>query len=112
MRKLFLGDRVELKVEMFGLKPGAMGVVYEEYDLGEGPAVSVIFENGEYDGFARWEQEEYLKNVGHSPSVAAYQFRNVMMLSRDFRAGVFTRAFEKVVSPEDDFEQARRDTPL
>ena len=89
MRKMFVGDIVILKVPMLGNPAGAHGVVYEEYDLGSGPGASVIFSNGEYDGFSVDEQDRFLTKVHHSEILAEYQFTNVMTLSSHFEAGVF-----------------------
>ncbi len=92
-RTMFTGDQVLLKVEMLGKKPGAVGVVYEEYDIGAGPGVSVIFSNGEFSGFADWEQEEFLEKAGHDEVLACYSFQNVHLLQEHFRAGVFLNGF-------------------
>lgn len=105
-RKLSVGDVVKIttKLSLLGNDPGALGVVYEEYDLGYGPGASVIFPNGEYDGFSPEEQRAMLERVGHCKEVAGYQFDNVMRLSHDFQRGFFAPAF----SPESDIERDRR----
>lgn len=89
MRTLFVGDIVRLKVGMLGKDIGVRGVVYEEYDIGDGPGVSVIFGNGEHDGFSVEEQSEFLEKVDHSMALEGYVFTNVMKLSQHFRSGVF-----------------------
>lgn len=93
-RNLFVGDIVITKVDdLLGNKGGTKGVVYEKYDLGKGPGASIIFENGEYDGFSVDEQEKMVMKIGHDDYCAGYIFDNVMTLSRDFRDGVFNSAF-------------------
>lgn len=74
---------------------GEVGVCYEVYELEERPGYSFIFEGGRYDGFSPDEVERFLKlpNV-HCVKVSRYQFRNVLRLCADFRAGVFAPAFE------------------
>lgn len=70
--------------------------MYETYSdfEGRGTACSVIFENGEYDGFSVRDQQEffeYVKDVDFS-----YNFTNVMKLSRDFDSGLFNKIFEEL----------------
>jgi hypothetical protein len=74
---------------------GERGIVYEQYDLGEGPAVSVIFERGRYDGFSPDEQRTMLapaewggKPLFYKPA-QSYMFSNVMKLWQDFERGAF-----------------------
>lgn len=93
-RELNVGDIVKLKVDMLGNPEGTQGVVYEVYHLGEDRGVSVIFENGEYDGFSPTEQNEYLERIGHAKTIADYKFVNVIKVSQDFEVGVFDEAFE------------------
>jgi hypothetical protein len=95
VRELIVGDIVELKKECLGNDEGTEGVVYEVYHLTpEERGVSVIFENGNYDGFSPMEQQTLLNRTGHEPSLAGYQFTNVMQLSKDFNLGVFDVVFE------------------
>jgi hypothetical protein len=95
MRQLIVGDIVELTVPCLGNDEGTEGVVYEVYYLNpEERGVSVIFENGEHDGFSPIEQERLLVRTGHEPALAGYQFTNVMQLSKDFESGVFDAVFE------------------
>jgi hypothetical protein len=74
---------------------GEVGVCYEVYELSRRPGYSFIFEGGRYDGFSPDEVERFLKlpNV-HCLKVSGYEFRNVLKLCADFRAGVFAPAFE------------------
>jgi hypothetical protein len=74
---------------LFGLKPGALGVCYEDYGTGS----SFIFENGDYDGFNVEEQEIILDYVGMD-NTTPYEFKNVMKLSADFRDSLKTGRFD------------------
>ena len=92
---MIVGTIVELKLALLGNSPGAHGVIYETYkdlDGAEDPGVSVIFENGNYDGFSVAEQKEMLKELVVFTPLENYQFRNVLQLSRDFNNGVFRQA--------------------
>lgn len=90
------GTVVKLKVNCLGNKPGTIGVCYEEYNLGEPGAGSVIFENGNYDGFSPDEQKDFFDDYrGFDYDVANYQFTNVIKLSRDFDNRIFDKVFKK-----------------
>jgi len=82
-----LGSKVRLKVPCLGNPVGTIGVCYETYDIGWGLGISVIFPNGEYDGFSQEEQKGFLEFV--EDTNFSYNFQNVMTLSRDFDKGVF-----------------------
>ena len=92
MSKLKVGSVVHLTTPMLGNKKDTLGVVYEEYNIGYGDGVSVIFPNGEYDGFSENEQGRFLKIVGFCEGLEGYKFTNVMQLSRDFQNGKFNEA--------------------
>lgn len=82
-----VGYKVTLNVPMLGNKVGARGYVYEEYtdfDDKTKNAVSVVFENGNYDGFSYEEQGLFLKFLYVVPLYAGYKFQNVMRVSQDF----------------------------
>ena len=83
-----VGTLVKLKVPCLGNKIGTKGVCYEVYNLGNHNGASVIFENGNYDGFGEDEQEQWLEVIEHSKF--KYNFTNVIKLSNDFENGVFT----------------------
>lgn len=87
-----VGTIVELLRPMLGNKAGVKGVVYENYNIGHGPGISVIFVNGEYDGFSV-DERKFLKKVGFNKKLSYYIFTNVMKLSNDFRDGFFNDAF-------------------
>ena len=85
-----VGDRVKLKTTMLGNIAGTIGYVYEQYADFDNPSksgVSVIFENGEYDGFSYNEQQIFLEFL--EPTNVYYHFKNVMKLSQDFNNGQF-----------------------
>ena len=92
-RILFVGDMVILDEPLLGNTIYAKGVVYEEYDLGKGPGASIIFENGNYDGFSPEEQDHMVQKVGHCAECENYVFTNVMHLSKDFDRGYFLPEF-------------------
>jgi hypothetical protein len=89
VRALIVGDIVKLKQDVLGNDAGALGCVYEIYEEG----ASIIFENGEYDGFSSEEQLMFVSRVGHEKSLENYKFKNVMQLSMDFDNGIFEDAF-------------------
>jgi len=83
-----VGDQVKLLRPMLENEVGTIGYVYEEYpdfdEVGEF-GVSVIFENGRYDGFSVWEQRHFLEYVKSVPQYQNYLFRNVNELHNDFK---------------------------
>jgi len=91
---LKVGTIVKLVVPCLGNQIGTVGICYEEYDLGEPGAGSVIFENGNYDGFSPLEQERFLEEIGYDDAISHYGFTNVMNLSRHYDEGMFTSIFE------------------
>ena len=99
---LTIGNVVKLKTELLGNEPGTLGIVYDEYEFhGRNESwkgVSIIFTNGEYDGFSEEEQELFLEFVEHKHDFR-YQFSNVMKLSRDFEAGFFEPFIGKKTEP-------------
>lgn len=88
---LQVGDVVTNTLPLLGCNPGTRGVVYEVYQDFDDPdkqGASIIFENGNYDGFSAEEQdlmlnEEHVFLYQKKP----YNFQNVMKLSEDFRNG-------------------------
>jgi hypothetical protein len=74
------------------------GVCYEVYELEDRAGYSFIFEKGGYDGFSPEDVETYLHVTGEqSAALAGYQFKNEGRLSADHAAGVFQRAFDRVL---------------
>jgi hypothetical protein len=99
--KFIVGDIFKLKVECLYNPIGTIGVCYAQYDNG----ISVIFENGKYDGFSlskdivlggRSEVEMYLEKINHSEELSDYYFKNVIRLTEDFRKGYFHNAFNSL----------------
>jgi hypothetical protein len=95
---------VKLKRECLNNPAGTLGVVFNDY----GDGSQVIFPNGMYDGFnetekCRWlgyqgevtEKEFFLEEVGFEPSLAGYQFLNVMRVDQDFHRGIFDAVLKK-----------------
>jgi len=86
---LKVGDVVTLAVPMFDNLIGTRGVVYNVYpdfeDENEEGA-SIIFENGEYDGFSYEDQQVFLNEKNTFPyQKLPYNFTNVMKLTEDFK---------------------------
>lgn len=86
-----IGTVVKLKVECLGNKPGTLGVAFNKYGLN---GIQIIFENGNYDGFSKDEQETFLEYVRDEETLSSYVFRHVIQTSRDFDAGFFDKAFK------------------
>lgn len=93
---LTVGTIVKLTERLLGNDAGTFGVVYENYNIGGNhPGCSIIFANGDYDGFGLDEQERFLENTSKvDPKVASYEFSNVMQLSKDFSDGYFDHVLE------------------
>jgi hypothetical protein len=83
-----IGTTVKLKVDCLGNKPGTLGVCYEIYNIGH-VGYSIIFENGDYDGFSESDIELFLDVVGFDEKISNYNFQNVMKVSNDFNNGYF-----------------------
>jgi hypothetical protein len=85
---LSLGSVVKAKVKTGVCDKEELGIVvftYGEY------GTTVVFENGNYDGFSQEEQGEFLIHVANMPF--RYRFTNVMCLSSDFAKGTFSPYF-------------------
>lgn len=90
-----VGTVVKSKVDLWALevKKGDIGLCYVTYSIGNRDGQSIIFENGNYDGFSDKEVEEFLNTVGEVDM--PYRFQNVMCLSQDYKNNYFTKYFEK-----------------
>ena len=88
-----VGTIVTLGRECLGNAAGSKGVVYEHYSIGnETCGCSIIFPNGNYDGFSEKCLELFEVNpVGKSELLSDYIFENVSVLDRDFKRGLFER---------------------
>lgn len=86
-----VGDRVRVRHPCLGNPANTIAVCYEVYDRGDGtPGISLLFPNGEHDGFSPHDAEVFIvARIDHLPALASYQFTNVVRLAEDFRAGVF-----------------------
>ena len=81
-------------------KQGDRGVVFEVYERpwargGEtpGPGVSILWANGDYDGFSPDDVALCVSDTGKSdPTASAYAFENVGRLMDDYRRGRFNAA--------------------
>lgn len=99
MKPLEVGDVVTLSTSVLGNKPGTRGVVYdvyEDFDDQTKRGASIIFENGNYDGFSYEDQQIMLneEDVKYIPFwVRDYKFINVMKVSEDFRNGFWDEIF-------------------
>jgi hypothetical protein len=98
---IYIGSVYSLQTPCLGNEVGAIGVCYEEYQDFDHPdkkGISIIFENGEYDGFA-FDEKYFLAYLGkvslEYPEIINYEFTNVMQLSRDFDNGLFTSAIKQ-----------------
>lgn len=75
---------------------GSIGVIYEHYEFGNHYGISVIFSNGNYDGFSREDADNFdLFPVRMESPLQQYQFKDVGTLVNDFRKGFFASGFEK-----------------
>ena len=73
--------------------PGERGVVYEQYELGNRPGWSVIFQSGRHDGFSPCDVDFFLDVSGEvCEELTGYVFENVWRLARDFGRGAFAPA--------------------
>ncbi len=81
---LNVGDKVELLKTMLGNDSGTVGIVFYKYD---GGGVQIIFPNGQYDGFSKNEQYNYLEFIEHVYKYENYLFENVVQVSIDFEKG-------------------------
>lgn len=89
--KYKVGSIVKLMNPCLGNKVGTIGVVYENYFNG----VSIMFPNGQYDGFSPEEQKYYLKFTGIiDPDMEDYKFLSIIRTSLEFDNGKFDYIFK------------------
>ncbi|KIF53044.1 MULTISPECIES: hypothetical protein [Vibrio harveyi group] len=80
-----------------GNEANSFALVYENYLLGgQHHGVSLIFPNGNYDGFS----EECCESLSVTPvkmlaNYSQYDFKNAGQLNHDFNRGLFDNAFDK-----------------
>jgi hypothetical protein len=82
-----IGTLVKLNVPCLGNSIDTLGICYENYNIGYDQGVSIIFENGNYDGFSEQEQKDFLTIIKHTNF--QYNFTNVIQLNKDFDNGIF-----------------------
>ena len=90
MDGLVVGQKVALTKAMMNESVGSIGFVYEEYqdfDNPQGTGVSIIFQNGSYDGFSVEEQKLFLEILPVDQRYTMYDFKNVNILMRDYENG-------------------------
>ncbi|MBJ7265529.1 hypothetical protein [Idiomarina abyssalis] len=89
-----VGMVVSVGKKVMGNPAGSIGVVYENYRIGDTHfGCSIIFENGKYDGFSEncLAIFEVLPARFESP-LQNYTFLSVLQLEKDWERGVFDKA--------------------
>ena len=84
-----LGDVFKLRVSCLCNEAGTLGVTFNDYGSGE----QIIFANGNFDGFSKSEQKQFLEKVGHYRFGAGYHFSNVIKVDEDFKNGFWDEVF-------------------
>lgn len=91
--ELRVGSLVVAKKASGVCDPGERGVVYEQYELGNRPGWSVIFQSGRHDGFSPCDVDFFLDVTGEvCEELTGYTFQNVLRLVDDFDRGDFAPA--------------------
>lgn len=90
-----VGTIVKIAKRFMGDEAGSIGVVYENYCLGDAhKGCSIITASGAYDGFSKdCLNILSVKPIGYCNAISAYQFKNVNQLTVDFHNGVFEEGF-------------------
>lgn len=90
-----ISDKVEGGIYPISkITEGMRGIVYEIYKDLDDPdqyGWSIIFENGDYDGFSYEDREKHcvIELIGIFPPAKRYRFSNVFDLNSYFKAGKF-----------------------
>ena len=85
-----LGARIFASKASGVCKAGEAGLVVEEYELDGRSGRTIIFEQGNYDGFSPEELAIFTLPEGSVDSkVAHYTFSNVGRLAEDLHKGIF-----------------------
>lgn len=93
---MLVGTIIKLKRGCLDNPKDSRGICYEVYNRGKGEkGVSVIFENGKYDGFSPEEQMELLIPIGISEDLLNYKFQNIEKLREEFKKGIFDSSLGK-----------------
>lgn len=83
-----LGSLVTVKPSFLNEPENVIAYVYEVYDRPGLSGISLITQNGtDLGGFSIDEQDRFLEYYGDTGQV--YQFKNVIQLAADWRAGLF-----------------------
>lgn len=82
-----VGTKVRVKFPVLGNGVGAVGFVYECYEIGKHGGISVIFENGQYDGFSEIDTILCLEILDVDQRFSTYNFKNVNQVWKDYRNG-------------------------
>ena len=91
-----IGTVITIGAECVGNPVGAKGVVFEHYTIGDTPGLSVLFENGRYDGFGEFCVEAFgLHKVATTRYLQNYEFISVLQLQEDFERGFFDAALQR-----------------
>jgi len=91
-----IGTVITVDTECVGNPVGAKGVVFEHYTIGDTPGLSVLFENGRYDGFGEFCVEAFgVHKVATTRYLQNYEFSSVLQLQDDFERGFFDAALQR-----------------
>ena len=88
-----VGDVVILRTPLGYEVIHAVGVVVS--DILEN--IQVIFEKGHFDAFNAFEQEMFLKKVGHDSQSELYHFKNPLLTTIDYESGFWDHVFSNPV---------------
>jgi hypothetical protein len=84
--------KLRTDIPALGLKAGDIGVAIEQYpdfDMPGESGATVIFDNGNFDGFSAYERGTFLIPQGKDEDIANYQFVNSVQLTNDYFDGLF-----------------------
>ncbi|OUX84031.1 MAG: hypothetical protein CBB95_17760 [Alteromonas sp. TMED35] len=91
-----IGTVITVDTECVGNPVGAKGVVFEHYTIGDRPGLSVLFENGRYDGFSEFCLEVIgVNTITTTRYLQNYEFVSVLQLQEDFERGFFDAALQR-----------------
>ena len=97
---LRVGDVVRVTRAALGNPEHSLAVVVEVYDRhvhGDELGVTLLFQNGQADGFSGGDCALFgVSRVGHRPALAGYQWRSALALLEDYSRGWFDDVWSKV----------------
>ena len=92
--ELRVGSIVKLGRECLDCSINTIGVCYEVYNIGNREGFSIIFSNGNYDGFSNEDLKIFeVKKIGYVSKLSKYKFISVLKLADDFQDGHFNDGF-------------------